>query len=206
MPKLTTTDYKCFLCGNQAFYISFNSKQPRCVEKITRCPGHSKKAQKSRDANWTIDERNKHMKVMSLNGNDKLKELHKDSEWRKQKGNNISKSKSIIPEENLSLWKLYENKVDRITRDSWIYFHSIINPNNLQRGKEYELDHKFSKQAGFINNIPPEIIGHYSNLELVPRYQNRKKHNKCSITIDMLYSGINSIIPSDSPSSDTIIS
>lgn len=146
------------------------------------------------------------MKIMSLNGNAKLKKLHEDSEWRKQKGNNISKSKSTIPEENLTLWKLYENKVDRITRDNWTYYSNIINPNNLPRGKEYELDHKFSKHAGFLSNVPPEVIGHYSNLELVPRYQNRRKHNKCSITIDKLYSGINSIIPSDSPSSDTITS
>jgi hypothetical protein len=85
------------------------------------------------------------------------------------------------------LWEAYENKVDRITRDSWIYHQSIINPLDLPRGNEYELDHKFSKHQGFINNIPPEIIGHHTNLQLIPRHSNRKKYNKCSITLEELF-------------------
>jgi hypothetical protein len=46
MPKLKTlnSNYTCYLCGCQAFYISINSKKMRCVEKITQCSGFIEKA------------------------------------------------------------------------------------------------------------------------------------------------------------------
>ena len=192
MPKLTTItpNNTCFLCGSQAHYISFNSKQMRCVEKITQCPGHAKKAEESRQKNMTKEERQAHMKKMSLRGNKKLAELHTDEKWRRTKGNNVSKAKTTIPVEQQSNWIIYEGIVDRITRESWMYHNSKINPENLPRGREYELDHKYSKHQGFLNNIPPEVIGHYSNLQMIPRHSNRKKYNKCSITIEQLYEGI----------------
>lgn len=210
MPILTTfnIDDTCFYCGCQAFYISYNSKKMRCVEKITQCPGFVKKAEESRQQRISIDDRRKHMKEMSKRGNSTLKKLHEDPNWRRQKGYNISKSKSTIPVEQRSLWEAYENIVDRITRDNWIYHNNKINPLGLPRGTEYELDHKYSKCQGFLTNVPPEIIGHYSNLEMIPRHSNRKKYNKCSITLEELYHnyGEYSTIPSDSPSSETVTS
>lgn len=188
MPKLTTIDVNntCFLCGSQANYISFNSKKMRCVEKITQCPGHVKKAEASRQRNMTADQRRAHMKSMSDRGNAVLKELHNNECWRRKKGKNVSKGKSTIPTELQPLWEAYESKVDRLTRESWVYHQNLINPMCLSRGKEYELDHKFSKHQGFVNNVPPEVIGHYTNLQLIPRHSNRKKYNKCSITLDEL--------------------
>ena len=162
----------------------------RCVEKITQCPGFVKKAKESRDANITPEQRRAHMKMMSDKGNARLKELHKNSEWRKTKGNNVSKAKSTIPAELQNEWKLYESLVDRITRSSWVYHQDKINPNKLPRGKEYELDHIYSKHQGFLNKVPPEVIGHYKNLQLVPRYQNRKKYNRCSISLTTLLESI----------------
>ena len=193
MPKLNnpTPNDTCFLCGCQAHWISFNSKQMRCVEKITQCTGFVKKAEASRQQNMTKEERRAHMKQMSLRGNKRLAELHTDEQWRRTKGDNVSKAKTTIPTEQQSDWIIYEGVVDRITRESWLYHNSKINPDNLLRGREYELDHKYSKHQGFLNNVPPEVIGHYSNLQMIPRHSNRKKYNKCSITIDQLYEGIN---------------
>lgn len=193
MPKLNnpTPNDTCFLCGCQAYWISFNSKQMRCVEKITQCTGFIKKAEAARQQNITKEERRAHMKQMSLRGNKRLAELHTDEQWRRTKGDNVSKAKTTIPVEQQSDWIIYEGIVDRITRESWLYHNSKINPDNLPRGREYELDHKYSKHQGFLNNVPPEVIGHYSNLQMIPRHSNRKKYNKCSITIDELYEGIN---------------
>ena len=193
MPKLTdpTTNDTCFLCGCQAHWISFNSKQMRCVEKITRCIGFVKKAEAARQQNMSKELRRNHMKQMSLGGNKRLAELHTDEQWRRSKGNNISKAKSTISVEQQSDWGIYESIVDRITRESWLYHNDKINPENLPRGHEYELDHKYSKHQGFLNNVPPEVIGHYSNLQMLPRHSNRKKYNKCSISIDELYESIN---------------
>jgi hypothetical protein len=192
MPKLITStpNDTCFLCGGQAHYISFNSKQMRCVETVTQCPGHAKKAEESRQKNMTKEQRRAHMKMMSERGNNKLAVLHKNDKWRRIKGKNVSNAKVTIPPDQLPAWQVYENIVDRITRESWIYHHDKINPYNLSRGKEYELDHKYSKHQGFLNKVRPEIIGHYSNLQLIPRHSNRKKYNKCSITIEQLYEGI----------------
>lgn len=194
MPKLTTIDSNntCYLCGCQAYYISFNSKKMRCVEKITQCPGFIIKAETSRQKNMSKDQRRAHMKNMSNRGNAVLKKLHDNEEWRRQKGQNVSKGKSAIPTTQQPLWKTYESKVDRFTRESWIYHQSLINPLDLVRGKEYELDHKFSKHQGFINDVPPEVIGHYTNLQLIPRHSNRKKYSKCSITLEELHQLIKS--------------
>ena len=241
MPKLTniTPNNTCFMCGSQAHWISINSKQLRCTEKITQCPGHAKKAQATRDANTTPEERSAHMKHMSKNGNAKLKKLHTDPEWLANKSEKISeavekrgghsgsnnpmfgkkhknsskkkqevkaqsrdpkcyeqatetkiKNGIAIPKHLKTDFELYEEKVDNITRTSWQWHQNKINPTNLLRGQDYELDHKFSKIEGFNNNVPSEVIGHYANLELLPKNENRSKRTKCSITLAELYEAV----------------
>ena len=94
MPKLTNVNNNntCFLCGGQAFYISYNSKKLRCVEKITQCPGFVKKAEESRQKKMTKEERLHHMKKMSKLGNSTLKKLHNDNDWVAKKGSKISEA------------------------------------------------------------------------------------------------------------------
>lgn len=240
MPKLNVVDTynTCYLCGSQAFFISFNSKKMRCVEKITQCPGFVKKAEESRQKNMTTEERRAHMKRMSERGNAALKELHTDSEWVAKKGSRISeavksrgghsginnpmysKSHSIdtkqklskrankrdpvcyakatetkisrgiaIPKEQKTDWELYREQVLNHTYRSWQHHQNKINPFGLERGREYELDHKFSVTEGFKQGIDPAIIGHFSNLELIPKSVNRSKRIKCSITLGELIKG-----------------
>lgn len=237
MPKLTTvnTNNTCFLCGGQAFYISYNSKKMRCVEKITQCPGFVKKAEASRQRNMTAEERRSHMKTMSERGNSVLKELHTDSDWVAEKGSKISaavksrgghsginnpmygKSHSIdtkqklserankrnpacyteatetkiargiaIPKEQKTDWELYREQVFNHTYKSWQHHQDKINPLGLERGREYELDHKFSITEGFKQGVDPAVIGHFSNLELIPKSVNRSKRIRCSITLEEL--------------------
>lgn len=80
----------------------------------------------------------------------------------------------------------YCNIVERFTERSWRRHHDRINPTKLMRGKLNHLDHKFSKSVGFASKIPPEIIGHWSNLELLPRSDNLTKGPNCSITLEEL--------------------
>ena len=241
MPKLTTANvnYTCYLCGCQAFYISYNSKKIRCVEKITQCPGFIKKAQATRDSNTTPDQRRAHMKRMSEKGNAVLKVKHSDSEWLTTKGSRISEAianrgghsgknnpmynkthsndtkqkqsaKAIkrnpvcyveatntkikngiaISKELKTEWGLYREQVLNHTYKSWAHYQNKINPQNLERGYKFELDHKFSITEGFKQNIAPEIIGHYTNLELLPKFDNRSKHISCSITLDELIKAV----------------
>lgn len=244
MPKLTTVDLNntCYLCGNQAFYISYNSKKMRCVEKITQCPGFIKKAEESRQRNMSPDERHTHMKKMSDRGNKTLKDLHQNEEWlatkrsrisdaiasrgghakennpmfgkvhsneTKEKMSNRAKQRNsscyldatntkiaqgfAIPKEQKTSWENYRDQVFNYTRKSWQEHQDKINPQNFKRGKEYELDHKFSITEGFKQGVDPEIIGHFSNLELLPKNVNRSKRIKCSITLEELYSSFKTL-------------
>jgi hypothetical protein len=50
----------------------------------------------------------------------------------------------------------------------------------------YHLDHKYSINEGFINNISPKIIGGKNNLEIITSYENLKKNKNCSISLNEL--------------------
>jgi len=58
------------------------------------------------------------------------------------------------------------------------------NPNGISR------DHMISIVDGFKNNIPPEIIKHPANCQLMKHPDNNRKNTKSSITIEELKSKI----------------
>jgi hypothetical protein len=95
-----------------------------------------------------------------------------------------------IPKELKTKWELYKEKVDNITRSNWIQYENLINPENYPRGQLFNLDHKVSKRDGFINDVPPEVIGHYKNLEILTEFANKSKGSNSSITIDELYTQV----------------
>ena len=77
--------------------------------------------------------------------------------------------------------------VEEHTKNSWYYSYSRINPNGLERGIECHLDHIYSQKAGFDNNVPPEVVGHWTNLRLLPAKENNGKGARCDKTIEKLY-------------------
>jgi hypothetical protein len=81
----------------------------------------------------------------------------------------------------------YYNAVRLITNKSWYDHFYIINPDRLQRSKDLHLDHVYSIAEGFKNNIPPEIIGHWTNLRLIPKIDNSSKGATCHKTKEQLY-------------------
>jgi hypothetical protein len=91
-----------------------------------------------------------------------------------------------IPKEQKSEWDLYREHVLNHTYKSWQHHQDKINPLGLERGSEYELDHKFSITEGFKQAVDPSVIGHYANLELLPKLVNRSKRITCSITLEEL--------------------
>jgi hypothetical protein len=94
MPKLinSTANDTCFFCGKQANWVSVNAKIFRCLEKITQCPGFIKKAEESRKKNIPEAKRKEHLRNIGINGNKKLKELHKDKDWVDKKSKKISEA------------------------------------------------------------------------------------------------------------------
>lgn len=90
-------------------------------------------------------------------------------------------------DEQKSLLELYNEQVINFTKNSWYYFYSKINPSNLIRGKKIHLDHIYSRKMGFDNDIPAKIIGHWTNLRLIPARKNNGKSFRCDKTIEQLY-------------------
>lgn len=89
----------------------------------------------------------------------------------------------------------YLEKVRTITTENYNkYFYEILNAK--KRSREWHLDHKYSIHNGFINNIPPEVVGHYKNLEILYHSINESKFSKNSITITEL---LNDIMGSKNP-------
>ena len=63
-------------------------------------------------------------------------------------------------------------------------YHSINNQSGVSR------DHMISRNYGWLNNIPPEVIAHPANCEMIIQSNNASKGTKCSITLEELYERI----------------
>lgn len=99
---------------------------------------------------------------------------------------NVQIKNGATPKENRDCRRLYYDEVKRTTKNSWNEHFDKINPNRLNRSKVH-LDHIFSIQQGFINNIPPYIISHWTNLRMLESSENSKKGMRCDKTLEQLY-------------------
>jgi phage FluMu protein Com len=85
---------------------------------------------------------------------------------------------------DISEYEQYRKQVWKISNQQFIEHYYKINPENIRRGPKYHLDHKYSIQQGWKNNVLPEIIGSWKNLQLLPAKQNQSKSNKCSVLLE----------------------
>ncbi len=98
------------------------------------------------------------------------------------------KNGSITPRNKRSEKQNYYLDVMKITKKSYHDNFYKLNPNNLTRAKDmFHLDHVFSINEGFKNNIPAEIIGHWTNLRLIWCNENTRKNYRCNKSIEQLY-------------------
>lgn len=95
----------------------------------------------------------------------------------------INKGKIRNPDK-IDEYEKYRKDVWKISNRQFNEHYYKINPDNIKRGPNYHLDHKYSIQQGWQNNIAPHIIGGWKNLQLLPAKQNRQKSNKCTVLID----------------------
>lgn len=87
-----------------------------------------------------------------------------------------------------SLWELYYTKVRRVTEQSWKYRNGYINHYGVKRSRDgFHLDHQLSIYDGFSESIPPFIVGHWTNLWLMPKTENLKKNRHSVISKELLY-------------------
>lgn len=79
---------------------------------------------------------------------------------------------------NHTEWSAYKSAIASLTRKSYIEYKETINPGNLPIGLAgvegaYQLDHIVPRRIGFDLGIPPELIAHPDNLQMLPWYENR---------------------------------
>jgi len=124
----------------------------------------------------------------------KLREIIGDTshinEWRLK----MESGGYFTPLELKTDFEKYQRKVWAYTRKNNL---SILE-NHKKRGRaDYHLDHKYSISRGFLDEIPPEIIGSIHNLEMLPHKKNIQKNSKCSISkeklLQLYYVGENQI-------------
>jgi len=81
-------------------------------------------------------------------------------------------------------FKLYRKRIDSYSRTQPLY---LLKNNEKRANRGYWLEHMFSRNAGFKENIPIYIIGDIVNLDMLPYKKNIGKHDKCSITKEELF-------------------
>lgn len=124
----------------------------------------------------------------------KLKEIIGDEDHINQWRLKMEQNGYFTPIELKSEFEKYKQSVWNYTRKNKLELLENFN----KRGKsDYHLDHKYSITQGFLNNIPPEIVGSVYNIEMLYHKDNIKKNSKCSITKEELlkayYDGQNKI-------------
>lgn len=91
-----------------------------------------------------------------------------------------------IPREQRGAREQYYDAVAYYTNESWVNHFDKINPSRIERGPENHLDHIYSRAEGYKNGIDPQIIGHWTNLRIIPFKQNSSKRDRCDKTIERL--------------------
>ena len=125
------------------------------------------------------------MKELWNTGQKQFKPFHNAEKSRKTR----EESGQWTPLNQLSERELYYKEVLEITNKSFkTYFYNISDAN--MRSYDYHLDHKYSIHEGFKNDVLPEIIGHYCNLEILPAKINESKNSKSSVMLEDLITDI----------------
>lgn len=88
--------------------------------------------------------------------------------------------------------KQYDRMVWRYSEWQYRTFIDEIDPGR-KRGREWHLDHVFSRSRGYISGAPVEVIGSRHNLRLIPASENLKKGHHNEITLGELMSKVGNL-------------
>jgi hypothetical protein len=148
--------------------------------------------------------------VSNVYQRDDVKEKLKNTWYLKYGHDNPSKSENIkakkrrkaerngfwVPREEWTERKVYDTNVHEITWSQMRKFAELKFGSNIwDRIKESRklhqtewltVDHRYSRNHGFLEKLDPGIIGHICNLEILTFSENRNKWSSCSITISEL--------------------
>lgn len=81
--------------------------------------------------------------------------------------------------------KQYRHRVQQYSETQYNKYKHIIDPEN-KRGADWHLDHIYSVSQAYINNVPIDIVCHYTNLRIISATENMKKYIRCDKTLEQL--------------------
>lgn len=94
-----------------------------------------------------------------------------------------------LSEEEIMEVKNYKKIIRSLTVKTYKKYKNIINPDNLEIGRgKYHIDHKFSIHEGFKCNVDVITMSSKENLQIISERENCSKQEKCSLTLDELFS------------------
>ena len=93
----------------------------------------------------------------------------------------------IHDEESLQNVAWYRSVITRYSNENFNKYGYLINPNKLERGEGYHLDHIYSVRDGFNNGILPQIIASPTNLQLLSSIDNQSKNRRSDMTKEELF-------------------
>ena len=98
--------------------------------------------------------------------------------WVRDKISDKCVERGAVPKKDRLHKRLYHDAVWYYTNQSWKNNFDDINPDRLTRS-DNALDHIYSIGQGFLDNIPPYILGHWTNLRVISLSENSSKGMKC---------------------------
>jgi hypothetical protein len=98
--------------------------------------------------------------------------------WVRDKISDKWVERGAVPKKDRLHKRLYHDAVWYYTDQSWKNNFDDINPDRLNRS-DNALDHIYSIGQGFLDNIPPYILGHWTNLRVISLSENSSKGMKC---------------------------
>jgi hypothetical protein len=182
-------EYRCLTCGSvQVKFQEFTTgyKQycsPKCSSDSIAC----KNGQQS-----FLSDPNR-VKAMIKKRKQTIKKRFGVSTWwhtaegKQQIDEHNKKIKVKFPMEvNGRSRKQYTASARHQTNLTYKQYKHILDPNNL-RSREYVLDHIYSVFDGFTNEVPVNVLCHYTNLTLIHKTDNSSKNCRSDKTIEQLY-------------------
>jgi hypothetical protein len=169
----------------------FNNQSPKSIAKRTKTLREGFASGRIKPKQWTPEESAaKYEKITAAV--QKKYGVHSTlliPEVREKQYQTKVRKGQITAREDRTARQLYYDAVTRLTKKSWAEHFDKINPNRLNRS-EWDLDHNYSIQAGFRNDIPPYIIGHWTNLRMMIPAENYSKGMKCQKTKKQLFEDV----------------
>lgn len=163
-------DYGCSLLAK----FQFANGKSCCSSDPNQCGGKKETTIKSNQEKFDADNPFQNLAIKEKIYNTRVK----SGNWRSREERRLQSPKI----------RAYNQKVQVITEQHWRNHQNRLNPNNIKRSSDWHLDHIFSLQEGYRNNVPPEILGHWTNLQLLPGRVNEAKAQRSDKTLNELYS------------------